>query len=676
MRSSALSLAAAAFLVSGAPTFASPVATSQLLASPLEADSATSPLSAAPWNCSIQAWVRAPDLRPNVVLPGDARLVANGTDCADIVEWSVGLRLRERGVVKLRASDVEVPTAPVYNETEEDDWRRRARQNRTQEGIFDAGEPFWARSMYMQSPYHLANQVYRQAMSNRSLWEAHAAERTAFRVQTRLWQQEGNEQVPLRSVKPFRIVVPNVNFPPSVEPDLYYSTCTGCAVEDYVNAERDFGFYVMVILKNVSLSFRGAFEVKELKEPLRSQSSTIEYPAGRVAFLPQLDMPERDGEEIIKLSMNPPDEAEQGTFRRRGDKSICAVDNSTAFEVEVKLPGRNRSFKTVTIKRTSGTQQPTEISLHALSSPSFTWAASFAHSAEQARELSRDRSSRYDYYSPLVYEESKPLNSTLEDEAKEQIRAQKEIDEGRHCHAFLSGEPQVTKLQQEVEEQTVLVNLTIPEHLYPTFNATFSSILSHLRILLKTAAPFNATGAAEYPLLSDEDDDEAWSEDPRSHIRALARSLDTGRPAVDEICVLRYRANTSITIFPRAAPPSSPYPSLDFGPPVSYLSPRARTPLLMHGNSLDLTNLYSSSDDPDIFLLDQTLVPEREGNDSDLVKTKYSNRNRWDRGEKQGGARNLAGKVWERKVAREREYEARKAALAAGDKPLLVVQAV
>ena len=54
------------------------------------------------WKCDLLAWVRAPDLSPAAVFPAEARLSANGSDCSDIVKWEVGLRLKERGYVRLQ----------------------------------------------------------------------------------------------------------------------------------------------------------------------------------------------------------------------------------------------------------------------------------------------------------------------------------------------------------------------------------------------------------------------------------------------------------------------------------------------------------------------------------------------------------------------------------------------
>jgi hypothetical protein len=44
--------------------------------------------------------VRAADLSPNTVVPGEARLVANGTECSDITGWGVGMRFKERAIIK------------------------------------------------------------------------------------------------------------------------------------------------------------------------------------------------------------------------------------------------------------------------------------------------------------------------------------------------------------------------------------------------------------------------------------------------------------------------------------------------------------------------------------------------------------------------------------------------
>jgi len=54
------------------------------------------------WDCTLRGWVRAPDLAPSQSFPGEARLAANGSACGDIEAWSVGLRMKERAIVKLK----------------------------------------------------------------------------------------------------------------------------------------------------------------------------------------------------------------------------------------------------------------------------------------------------------------------------------------------------------------------------------------------------------------------------------------------------------------------------------------------------------------------------------------------------------------------------------------------
>ncbi len=87
--------------------FAAALATA-LCASPIISASLASPApltpveTGTPWDCDLRTWVRAPNLAPNMRATGDARYVANGTDCADIVKWDVGLVYKERSIVRLR----------------------------------------------------------------------------------------------------------------------------------------------------------------------------------------------------------------------------------------------------------------------------------------------------------------------------------------------------------------------------------------------------------------------------------------------------------------------------------------------------------------------------------------------------------------------------------------------
>jgi hypothetical protein len=54
------------------------------------------------WACDVRSWVRAPDLSPGATVPAEVRLAMNGSACADVVSWGVGLSMRERGAMKVK----------------------------------------------------------------------------------------------------------------------------------------------------------------------------------------------------------------------------------------------------------------------------------------------------------------------------------------------------------------------------------------------------------------------------------------------------------------------------------------------------------------------------------------------------------------------------------------------
>lgn len=84
------------------------------LNSPLE--DAADPHSDNGWDCEVRAWVRAPDLRPSASFPAQARLAANGSDCGDIERWEVGLRFKERAIIKLKSVILTTFMQPLYHD--------------------------------------------------------------------------------------------------------------------------------------------------------------------------------------------------------------------------------------------------------------------------------------------------------------------------------------------------------------------------------------------------------------------------------------------------------------------------------------------------------------------------------------------------------------------------------
>lgn len=104
-----------------------------------------------PFACTLRSWVRAPDLTPGLLATADARLLANGTDCKDLVGWSVGLRFKERAIVRLPAAGVELPAKPQFNRTAMTEWFAQ----RGQDDIYRVG---WHGEQ--KCPYEIEREAY------------------------------------------------------------------------------------------------------------------------------------------------------------------------------------------------------------------------------------------------------------------------------------------------------------------------------------------------------------------------------------------------------------------------------------------------------------------------------------------------------------------------------------
>lgn len=159
------------------------------------------------WQCDVRAWTRAPDLSPGKVLPADARLAANGSACGDIVKWEVGMRLKERALIKIksarswrrfskligRAKGVEFPVEPIRPVWNESFYAHR--QN-------DYNDVMQS-NMYYSSHQDPAEKEYDEAMSVYRTWiSAVVIERRAQELMAEekvrnssLWLISGQERV-------------------------------------------------------------------------------------------------------------------------------------------------------------------------------------------------------------------------------------------------------------------------------------------------------------------------------------------------------------------------------------------------------------------------------------------------------------------------------------------------
>ncbi|GAA6060849.1 hypothetical protein JCM10212_006229, partial [Sporobolomyces blumeae] len=316
------------------------------------------------------------------------------------------------------------------------------------------------------------------------------------------------------------------------------------------------------------------------------------------------------------------------------------------------------------VKRLNGTQLPVRLGVRAQSHEESTWAASFAHSPEQAISLARKGDSRGMYWrNAHEWQQSNPIDLTLHEEAEKVVAERTRAYEGRVSSRFDfygDDDRNATELDPTLDEQDVILNLTVPHHLMPTSNRTFVSIVSYLQISLKTQVKPNASmSASPYPLLSDLEDDEAWSSHPYRHIEKLADRLLTGQAAVgtSRSGDLDLHANVTVTIVPGESgnPPrrSSSGSNVALPLPVSYLSRAARAPVV-----LPITPVPPVLADVEFPLMNHEQVIEEAGRDgTHLVKSKY-NRLPWRRSGSQvaGGAYELAGQLWQRKLARDKEY--------------------
>lgn len=119
------------------------------------------------FDCDISGWVRAPDLFPGQRAYGEARLVANGSSCSEIVSWDLVLHMRERSVVRLPDPAINLPPRPVYNKTLQDAYY--ANQSSFYEpswnNIISQGHASYSAMDRAMSPYDKAMEEYSRSRS-------------------------------------------------------------------------------------------------------------------------------------------------------------------------------------------------------------------------------------------------------------------------------------------------------------------------------------------------------------------------------------------------------------------------------------------------------------------------------------------------------------------------------
>ncbi|ORY89117.1 hypothetical protein BCR35DRAFT_300929 [Leucosporidium creatinivorum] len=567
--------------------------------------------TATPFACTLRSWVRAPDLTPGLLSTADARLLANGSDCQDLVGWSVGLRFKERAIVRLPAEGVELPAKPEFNQTAMAEWFAKQGQS----DIYRVG---WHEEQ--KSPYELEREAYELAMRNTSLWEVHGAERQVFDQQVQLAVAKGEASIPLRAVKSFAIAVPNVNLPPFLKDDFSQRSLSD--EEGFAASEFHFDYYFTLALRN---------------------GSNIEVPAGRSAFVP-LSAPAVEStrtERVTILMDQKADEKERFMLfeEARVENGECTADNTTTFAINIEVPSGEHVFEAgkelflpTNIRRVKGSAQgPTFISFKANTIPAETWCSSFGHSDVERKTIALGDSSAYENASPWDQDAVQKIKMAgpAKTSQEEKEAAQQESATGSSdyywSNEFEYRQAGGTKLNPLLEEQTVLVNFTTAHGLMPTFKTTFRSYLSFLQITLHTTQ--NCTDST--PELNEDkdiEDDNLWV----SSYGALSPSKRAERS-------FKHLGNLSISI---TSPLTTTSPL-----PVHYTSPQALSPVL-------LPSLPSSAEEISFPLLNSTIRAE-EGMD-ELKQSRYRDGWLWTN---EDGRYQHVGKVWARKVQWEKERE-------------------
>ncbi|KAF8434604.1 hypothetical protein L210DRAFT_3649099 [Boletus edulis BED1] len=148
--------------------------------------------------CTAQAWVRAPDLAPDTIVRGDAR-VKISAECPDVETVLLGLRLKERSFVKALRSQADrewMRSAPL----------RHIDMQQTSPWAFPQ----------TRVPNRIDDVKFDESLADKELWLVREEERVVFETTRVIHMEEG----PIEDrvvVQEFAVLVPSTNFPPALD---------------------------------------------------------------------------------------------------------------------------------------------------------------------------------------------------------------------------------------------------------------------------------------------------------------------------------------------------------------------------------------------------------------------------------------------------------------------------
>ncbi|WVW78720.1 hypothetical protein I302_100680 [Kwoniella bestiolae CBS 10118] len=462
------------------------------------------------WKCEIRSWVRAPDLRPSAIIPAETRLSANGSDCEDIERWEVGLRFRERAIVKFKSkslADDAFPKKPIFPRFNESSWPR-----------YDYNDIYFVGGNMGEDPWEVYNaqmKEYNLAIKNESLWDVHGSERIVFDIAQALPYNPADSSK-INEVRSFEVGVPNTNFPPIEKHGRGF--ISGGDGDNLLNTETMLEYYHLLHLSN---------------------GTTLDIPAGRTAFIPYIETAStEEGDEGWSTLLNltsgriQPGEEQDGmdewfSMGRYGSNAPeCDKGNMANFSLQVSsnvthvTQGLNITLNFTLTRTGNGTEYPAYFQVQTGTRRNVTWAWNFVESDNEYDTLlgySGPRRRSGERFEPPVNMLQLPSMRELEDRRNRNTRMSGSYNMAESRFPLNYGESRFDiEMDGEVgkEEYVFQMEVTIPDDQFPSFESTFETYRSILEFRLSTiflcepSDPFNSS-----PELDDsQKEDKEWAE--------------------------------------------------------------------------------------------------------------------------------------------------------------------
>ncbi|KAH7924499.1 hypothetical protein BV22DRAFT_1129798 [Leucogyrophana mollusca] len=217
-------------------------------------------------SCRARSWVRAPDMMPGTVLKGDVNIMLDG-DCAEVKNYSLGLRLKERIFFKIPREGAAIPARPKSGVSQ-------GLRGQLDQGIFSPA-PDWgvwglARSKDTDSS---AWETYEEAVRNEDIWFVHEEEAVTFEIRFPL---ETPHDVSQSSavVSEFGLLVPDTNYPPAMD---HAKSGTHLGGDEIVQAESVYEYFTEIHFANGTLKeiSAGITAFQPLYPPVAERKSTV-----------------------------------------------------------------------------------------------------------------------------------------------------------------------------------------------------------------------------------------------------------------------------------------------------------------------------------------------------------------------------------------------------------------